>query len=155
MQVIVLVVQNDVQPRDIGVATSTATFFRSMGGSLGVALFGAIFASRLASELSALPPDVAGRFSGGVNISPEQVHSLTPEIRHDFLLAFVDALQPVFLVGAVLTLVAVGLACLLKEVPLRGSNRAASDLTAEEAAAGGTGAEAIIESEPEPVPPRG
>ena len=44
MQVIVLVVQNDAPPRDIGVATSTATFFRSMGGSLGVALFGAIFA---------------------------------------------------------------------------------------------------------------
>ena len=51
MQVIVLVVQNDAPPRDIGVATSTATFFRSMGGSLGVALFGAIFASRLAHEL--------------------------------------------------------------------------------------------------------
>src|SRR3954464_12165723 len=96
MQVIVLVVQNDVEPRDIGVATSTATFFRSMGGSLGVALFGAIFASRLASELSALPPQIAGRFAGGINISPEQVHSLSPEIRHDFLLAFVDALQPVF-----------------------------------------------------------
>ena len=47
MQVIVLVVQNDAPPRDIGVATSTATFFRSMGGSLGVALFGAIFATRL------------------------------------------------------------------------------------------------------------
>jgi EmrB/QacA subfamily drug resistance transporter len=154
MQVIVLVVQNDVEPRDIGVATSTATFFRSMGGSLGVALFGAIFASRLASELSALPPQVAGRFSGGVNISPEQVHSLTPEIRHDFLLAFVNALQPVFLVGAALTLVAVVLACFLKEVPLRASNRAASDLSAEEAAANGTGAEAIIEPEPEPAAPR-
>jgi EmrB/QacA subfamily drug resistance transporter len=152
MQVIVLVVQNDVQPRDIGVATSTATFFRSMGGSLGVALFGAIFASRLASELSALPPDVAGRFSGGVNISPEQVHSLSPEVRHDFLLAFVDALQPVFLVGAGLTLVAFVLAWLLKEVPLRATNRAASDLTAEEVAANGTGAEAIIA--PEPAPPQ-
>jgi EmrB/QacA subfamily drug resistance transporter len=154
MQVIVLVVQNDVQPRDIGVATSTATFFRSMGGSLGVALFGAIFASRLASELSALPPQIAGRFSGGINISPEQVHSLSPEIRHDFLLAFVDALQPVFMVGAGLTLVAVVLACFLKEVPLRGTNRAASDLTAEEAAANGTGAEAIIEPERAPAPPR-
>jgi EmrB/QacA subfamily drug resistance transporter len=154
MQVIVLVVQNDVQPRDIGVATSTATFFRSMGGSLGVALFGAIFASRLASELSALPPQIAGRFSGGINISPEQVHSLSPEIRHDFLLAFVDALQPVFMVGAGLTLVAVVLACFLKEVPLRGTNRAASELTAEEAAANGTGAEAIIEPEPAPAPPR-
>ena len=65
MQVIVLVVQNDAPSRDVGVATSTATFFRSMGGSLGVAVFGAIFASRLASELTALPAAAAARLSGG------------------------------------------------------------------------------------------
>src|SRR5215207_5448275 len=63
MQVLVLVVQNDAPPRDIGVATSTATFFRSMGGSLGVALFGAIFAARLNSELRDL--GLGARFSGG------------------------------------------------------------------------------------------
>jgi MFS family permease len=119
MQVIVLVVQNDAPPRDIGVATSTATFFRSMGGSLGVALFGAIFASRLASELSTLPRELSARFSGGVNISPEQVHALDPAIRSDFLHAFVHALGPVFMVGSALTLVAFALAWALKEVPLR------------------------------------
>jgi EmrB/QacA subfamily drug resistance transporter len=119
MQVIVLVVQNDAPTSDIGVATSTATFFRSMGGSLGVALFGAIFASRLAGELKTLPGDAAARFSGGVNISPDEVHALDPAIRHAFLLAFVDALQPVFVVGAAVTLVAFGLAWMLKEVPLR------------------------------------
>jgi MFS family permease len=121
MQVIVLVVQNDAPPRDIGVATSTATFFRSMGGSLGVALFGAIFASRLSNELATLPPQLAARFSGGINISPEQVHALPPAVRDDFLHAFVDALQPVFIVGAAVTLIAFALACTLKEVPLRGS----------------------------------
>ena len=119
MQVLVLAVQNDAPSKDIGVATSTATFFRSMGGSLGVALFGAIFASRLASELTALPADAAAKLSGGVNISPDDVHALSPEIRHDFLLAFVDALQPVFLVGAALTAVAFGLSWLLREIPLR------------------------------------
>jgi hypothetical protein len=124
MQVIVLVVQNDAPPRDIGVATSTATFFRSMGGSLGVALFGAIFASRLTSELATLPGGMAAQFSGGVSISPEQVHELPPAIRHDFLLAFVNALQPVFIVGAAVTLIAFVLACLLKEVPLRGTTHA-------------------------------
>ena len=72
-------------------------------------------------ELETLPGDVAARFSGGVNISPEQVHALDPVIRDDFLHAFVDALQPVFIVGAAVTLVAFGLAWLLKEVPLRGS----------------------------------
>jgi EmrB/QacA subfamily drug resistance transporter len=124
MQVIVLVVQNDAPPRDIGVATSTATFFRSMGGSLGVALFGAIFASRLSNELATLPPQLAARFSGGINISPEQVHALPPAVRDDFLHAFVEALQPVFIVGAAVTLVAFVLACLLKEVPLRGTTHA-------------------------------
>ena len=78
MQVIVLVVQNDAPPRDIGVATSTATFFRSMGGSLGVALFGAIFASRLTTSSTTLPGEIAAQSRGGVNISPEQVHPLPP-----------------------------------------------------------------------------
>jgi EmrB/QacA subfamily drug resistance transporter len=119
MQVLVLVVQNDAPAEDVGVATSTATFFRSMGGSLGVAVFGAIFASRLAHELAALPAGVASRLSGGVDISPGEVHALGAAVRHDFLLAFVDALQPVFLVGAGLTTVAFALSWLLREVPLR------------------------------------
>src|SRR4029453_3735675 len=66
MQVLVLVVQNAAPRRDVGVATSTATFFRSMGGSLGVAVFGATFASRLTSELTTLPAPAAShpRFAG-------------------------------------------------------------------------------------------
>ena len=132
MQVLVLVVQNDAEPKDIGVATSTATFFRSMGGSLGVALFGAIFAARLNSELKTL--GLGDRFSGGVNISPDQVHALPPVIRFDFLHAFVDALQPVFMVGAALTAVAFGLAWLLREVPLRGTTAAADLAKSGEAA---------------------
>ena len=127
MQVVVLVVQNDAPPRDIGVATSTATFFRSMGGSLGVALFGAIFAARLSHELERLPPEISARLGGGVNVSPVEVHALPPVIREDFLHAFVAALQPVFLVGAAVTLVAFGLTWLLKEVPLRTTTQAPSD----------------------------
>jgi EmrB/QacA subfamily drug resistance transporter len=142
MQVLVLVVQNDAPRRDVGVATSTATFFRSMGGSLGVALFGAIFASRLASELASLPGDIAARLSGGgVNVSPADVHALAPEVRHDFLLAFVDALQPVFLVGAGLTAVAFALSLALKEVPLR------TTMAAEPAVAAASGGQAIAGAE--------
>ena len=85
---LVLAVQNDAPARNVCVATSTATFFRSMGGSLGVALFGAIFAARLTSELKDLPPAAAARFTGGVNISPEQVHQLPPVLRNEFLEAF-------------------------------------------------------------------
>ena len=135
MQVLVLAVQNDAPARNIGVATSTATFFRSMGGSLGVALFGAIFASRLSGELAGIPG--ASGLSGGANISPDQVHALPPAVRHDFLLAFVDSLQPVFLVGAAITAVAFVLAWLLREVPLRKTTHAP---TAEHVAAGTVGA---------------
>ena len=102
MQVLVLVVQNDAPPRDIGVATSTATFFRSMGGSLGVALFGAIFAVAARQRARAPARESPPALGGGVNISPEEVHALAPRIRDDFLHAFVDALPPVFLVGAAL-----------------------------------------------------
>jgi EmrB/QacA subfamily drug resistance transporter len=144
MQVLVLVVQNDAPVRDVGVATSTATFFRSMGGSLGVALFGAIFASRLGSELASVP-EAAGRISGGVNVSPAEVHALPPVVRHDFLIAFVNALQPVFLVGAAITAVTFLIALLLKDVPLRTTMRdAATALVVEEAATGGAGAEAMV-----------
>jgi hypothetical protein len=153
MQVLVLVVQNDAPRRDVGVATSTATFFRSMGGSLGVALFGAIFASRLASEHLKLPGDVAARLSGGgVNVSPAEVHALAPEARHDFLLAFVNALQPVFLVGAGLTAIAFLLSFALKEVPLR-----TTMAPQEPAASAVVGGDAAAHAQPiaEPAPARG
>jgi MFS family permease len=129
MQVLVLAVQNDAPARNIGVATSTATFFRSMGGSLGVAVFGAIFAARLSHELAGLPG--AAQLSGGANIRPDQVHELPAGIRHEVLLAFVDALQPFFLVGAAVTAVAFVLAWLLRDLPLRKTTHA----TAEAAAA--------------------
>jgi hypothetical protein len=136
MQVLVLVVQNDAPRRDVGVATSTATFFRSLGGSLGVALFGAIFASRLAHELTTLPGAAAAHLSGGVNVSPARVHALPAGVRHDFLVAFVGALQPVFLVGAALTAVTFVLAWMLKEVPLRATMADAAPPVGEETLAG-------------------
>ncbi len=119
MQVIVLVVQNDAPRRDVGVATSSATFLRSMGGSLGVALFGAIFASRLDAKLTALPAAVSSKLSRGINVNPAQVHALPAPLRHDFLLAFADALSPVFLVGTGLAALAFLLALLLREIPLK------------------------------------
>src|SRR5439155_16687510 len=78
MQVLVLVVQNDVRRQDIGVATSTATFFRSVGGSFGVAIFGTIFATRLAGQLAKLPRSVTERLGSGVHLQPEQAKHLPP-----------------------------------------------------------------------------
>jgi EmrB/QacA subfamily drug resistance transporter len=122
MQVLVLVVQNDAPPGDLGAATSTAQFFRSIGGSVGVAVFGAIFASRLTSGLGSLPAGVAQRIGAGggsVQVSPEQVHKLPAGVREDFLTLFVHALHGAFLWGALFSVVAFFMTWLLPEVELR------------------------------------
>jgi EmrB/QacA subfamily drug resistance transporter len=119
MQVLVLVVQNDARPDEIGVATSTATFFRSLGGSFGVAIFGTIFASRLADQLAHLPHEVSARLGSGVHINPAQAQHLPPAVHTQFLQAFAHALHGVFLFGMALAALPFLLAWLLKEVPLR------------------------------------
>jgi EmrB/QacA subfamily drug resistance transporter len=145
MQVLVLVVQNDARPEEIGVATSTATFFRSVGGSFGVAIFGAIFAARLAGEIKGLPAAAAKHLAGGVHLTPQQAKGLPPAVHAEFLHAFAHALHGVFLWGMLLAIVPFVLAWFLKEVPLRTTLGRPADLAAEEAAAGGTGSEALIE----------
>ena len=119
MQVLVLVVQNDVRPQEIGVATSTATFFRSVGGAFGAALFGTIFASRLAGQLSHFPRRVVESVGSGVHLNPAQVKALPPAVHEDFLAAFAHSLHGVFLFGMALAAVPFILSWFLKEVPLR------------------------------------
>jgi predicted MFS family arabinose efflux permease len=119
MQVLVLVVQNDARPQEIGVATSSATFFRSMGGAFGVALFGTIFASRLSDQLAGLPRRVTAHLGSGVQLNPVQIDQLPARIHDEVLQAFAHSLSGVFLFGMVLALVPFVLSWFLKEVPLR------------------------------------
>jgi EmrB/QacA subfamily drug resistance transporter len=117
MQVLVLAVQNDVDYRNLGVATSGATFFRSIGGCFGVAICGAIFSNRLGAELAGLanlPPALA---SG--NVTRDQVAQLPPVARDAFVGAYADALSTLFLVCAPVAALAFVLAWLLPEKPLR------------------------------------
>jgi EmrB/QacA subfamily drug resistance transporter len=120
MQVIMIAVQNDAEPRNLGTATSTATFFRSIGGSFGVAVLGSIFATRLADQLTRLPggAERAG-LGGGVRLNPEQVHRLPPNVREPFLHLFSNAISGVFLWGAAFTGTAFVLSWFLREKPLR------------------------------------
>ncbi len=144
MQVLVLVVQNDARPEEIGVATSTATFFRSVGGSFGVAIFGAVFATRLGGELAGLPRAVTARLGGGVHLNPEQASKLPPHVHEAFLQAFANALHGVFLWGVAMAVVPFALSWLLKEVPLRTTLADSTELGVEEAVAGGTPEERFI-----------
>ena len=115
MQVLVLAVQNAVDYAELGVATSGATLFRSMGGSLGTALLGAIFTNRLADELAGSPAAQAGSGS----IDPSSLQELPAAVRDGYTGAFTDALSTVFLVAAAIVLVAFLLSWMIEERPLR------------------------------------
>jgi EmrB/QacA subfamily drug resistance transporter len=119
MQVLVLAVQNDARPEDIGVATASATFFRSMGGAFGVALFGTVFATRLTHQLSGVPHSVTAQLGSGVQLRPTEIDKLPPAVHDVVVHAFATALSGVFLFGMVLALVPFVLSWFLKEKPLR------------------------------------
>jgi MFS family permease len=127
MQVLVLVVQNDARPQEIGVATSSATFFRGVGGAFGVAIFGTIFASRLSHRLAGLPRSVTAHLGSGVQLNPKQIELLPPHARLDVLHAFASSLHGVFLFGMALAAVPFVLSWLLREVPLRTTVARAAD----------------------------
>jgi EmrB/QacA subfamily drug resistance transporter len=113
MQVLVLAVQNAVPYSMLGVATSGATLFRSIGGSLGVAVLGAVFSGRLAHNL----PAAAGAASRGLD--PAAIQRLPAEARERFIAAFTDALQLVFTVATGVVVVSFLLAWFIEERPLR------------------------------------
>ncbi|ALO93539.1 Multidrug-efflux transporter [Streptomyces hygroscopicus subsp. limoneus] len=124
MQVLVLIVQNAVSYEDLGVATSGATFFRSIGASFGVAIFGTVFASRLGDKLTdafrgvRLPP---GATPGALKADPRGIAVLPPPLRPAALHAYASAITDVFLYAAPVALLGFLLAWLLKEDRLRGS----------------------------------
>jgi EmrB/QacA subfamily drug resistance transporter len=131
MQMVSLIGQNSVQQKDMGVASSARMFFQQIGGSLGVAAFGAIFARQLTSSLAAATgPGVHISASGG-QLDPATVNSLPAPIRHDVFFAIAHAVQHVFVWAAPSAVLIFVLAWFIKEVPLRG--RAPSADTGEAA----------------------
>ncbi|WP_432137682.1 MULTISPECIES: DHA2 family efflux MFS transporter permease subunit [unclassified Streptomyces] len=124
MQVLVLIVQNAVSYEDLGVATSGATFFRSIGASFGVAIFGTIFAGRLGDELGAalggvpLPPGVS---VDSLQADPRGIAALPPSLRPDALHAYAASITDVFLYAVPVALLGFVLAWFLKEDKLRAS----------------------------------
>ncbi len=124
MQTTSVIVQNSADPRDMGVASSARMFFQQIGGSIGVALFGAIFARRLTDAMSARLPGVHLNTSGG-SFDPRAVNRLALPIRHDVFYAIAHAVQGVFFWAAPSAIALFVLALFIKEVPLRGSAPAA------------------------------
>lgn len=121
MQVIVLAIQNSVDPKDMGVATSSATFFRSLGGTFGTALFGTILANRLASELAARLPKAVlnGVDPSKLTGSPRVIAALPPGVKGPVVASFVSALSTVFVSAVPIVVLAFALTWFLKEIRLR------------------------------------
>ena len=130
MQMTTLLAQNSVQPRDIGVASSSRLFFQQIGGSIGVSAFGAVFARRLQGALTSVSPGVH-LATGGGQFNPATVKVLPAAVRHDVFYAITYAIQGVFLWALPGMLLAFALAWFIKEVPLRGRAPAAEQPAAE------------------------
>jgi hypothetical protein len=120
MQVLVLAVQNAVERRDLGTATGAATFLRSMGGSFGVAVFGAVLSNRLRTNLAdqlphGLPHGVSASDLRG---SPAHILALPGAVRGPVVEAFARSIDSVFLFAVPIVLLGFLLALRLREVPL-------------------------------------
>ncbi|MDA0631918.1 MFS transporter [Nonomuraea sp. MCN248] len=127
MQVLVIVVQNAVAFKDLGVATSGATFFRSIGGSFGVAVLGAVFTGRLAQdvrEVLARTPLPPGFDPAGVQRDPTTIQRLPPGVAAEFLQVYADSIALVFRVAAPIMLVAFLFSWFIPEYRLRETTKA-------------------------------
>jgi DNA-binding MarR family transcriptional regulator len=132
MQVLVIAVQNDVEYRDLGVATSGATLFRLVGGSLGTAVLGAVFSFSLAHALARVLPGSA-RVSGHGALNPETLRQLSPALRDIYIHAFTVALGTIFMAAAGVALLGFLLMFFMPEHPLRQTVAAASSIELGEA----------------------
>ena len=132
MQTIVIALQNAVDFQDMGIATSSNTFFRTLGGAFGTAIFGTIFSNRAAFYLqenitslqSTNPQALAGFDSAKLNVittNTSIISTLPPTIKETVLHSFSQTFHVVFLAAAPITFIGFVLAFFLKEKPLQSS----------------------------------
>jgi EmrB/QacA subfamily drug resistance transporter len=141
MQNLVLAVQNTVAAADLGAASSAVAFFRSLGGTIGVSVLGAVLSSRVGTLIAAgLPPEAAAAGSGSVGLA--DLADAPAPIRELIEVSYGDATGRIFLVSAVIAVVAVAAILLIREVALGTESgeerlrREAGPVLAEDPAAG-------------------
>ncbi|MGF1428785.1 MDR family MFS transporter [Kitasatospora sp. LaBMicrA B282] len=119
MQNTMLITQNSVALRDMGAASGAVTLFRTIGGSLGIALLGSFYTRGLDHRLTSSLGPARGPALVSAHVPPSAVRLLPPPVRAAFEAGVVDGLHQVFLTGALLSLVAFAVSWLIREVPLR------------------------------------
>ncbi|GAA1897831.1 hypothetical protein GCM10009736_77840 [Actinomadura bangladeshensis] len=142
MQNLVLVVQNSVHLNEIGAASGTVTFFRSLGGTVGVSVLGAILANRVAGKITdglrrlGVDPTAGGGDAGNLDIA-----ALPAPVREIVRAAYGDATGHIFLVSAAIAVVGIIAAALLKPVTLRDSLELVEPAEADAPVPAGKGAQ--------------
>lgn len=132
MQTIVIALQNSVDFQDMGIATSSNTFFRTLGGAFGTAIFGTIFSNRAAyylqeniASLQSTSPQALDGFDPAkldvITTNTSIISTLPPAVKETVLHSFAQTFHMVFLAAAPITLIGFILAFFLKEKPLQGS----------------------------------
>jgi len=130
MQTLVIALQNSIDFKELGVATTSNTFFRSLGSVFGAAVFGTILTNRLGhylvkdfADLSASNPDAVAGFDAskleGVTNNTALLADLPPVIQQTVLQSFVNSFHVVFLVASPIIAIGIFVAFKLREVPLR------------------------------------
>ncbi|MGY0490827.1 MFS transporter [Streptomyces sp. WG-D5] len=121
MPVLVLAVQNSVRAADLGTATSANNYFRQIGGSVGAAIFGTLFAARLTDSLADRVPS-GGDVPAAESITPQLVHAMPEALRAPYIEAYADAMPRIFLYLVPVLVLGLLLAFFLKETPLLSSS---------------------------------
>jgi len=119
MQVLVVAVQNAVDYKDLGVATSGNTLLRNIGSSVGTAVIGTIFATQLASKLSHDFPHSPNLVQSSRTLSSAALAALPPSVRAEFLDVYSQALGTAFRVAGIVSIVAFAASWFVKELPMR------------------------------------
>jgi hypothetical protein len=121
-QILMVAIQNAVSPREIGTATAAANLFRALGGTVGVAVYGAVFASGLRHwlGLELRGGGLHGLTAGGIQTTPGRIHALPPAVQHGIAAAVGNSLHDVFLAAAPVALAGCLIVLALREQPLRG-----------------------------------
>ena len=156
MQPMITAVQNAVSPREIGVATSSVTFFRSMGGTLGTAIFLSVLFNVVGGKISSAYQTAQGtpEFQRAVTADPSQLQTLqqaqsgdalndtsflgrlSDVVSHPFKVGFSDGIQLIFLLAAAVMIIGLIVVLFLPEIPLQ--QRSAQQQRADDAAAAAT-----------------
>ncbi|WP_458633815.1 MFS transporter [Streptomyces sp. JNUCC 63] len=158
MQNLVLCTQNQVAPSDLGAASSTVTFFRSLGGAVGVSALGAVMAHRITEYVkdgvAGLPPKYAAALSGSGSASDSipDMDALPKPLRTVMESAYGHGIADIFLIAAALAAVAFLISLFIKEVPLRTQGALAQAAEEETTPVGPAAAPVVAEARsPQPA----